>query len=138
MATTVDIDLMNHLNANVSALTTSGTSRNLWSGKLRAAEGRIPQECVFVLATGGFPPQGYADTTSINLRMSGVQVFVRSNPRDFEGGQSLARKVRDALHHATIAGYIDVQAVQAEPIYIEEDEDGLHTWSVNFEATHEE
>ena len=136
MATTPDADVRDHLDTNVAALTT-GT--NLFNSKLRAVGDGIPVEAVFCMASGGPPPEAYLQGgVGDEARFSAVSCFIRSENRDFSGGQDLARTVRDALHHQDISGYHDVRASETEPIYVGEDDDGNHNWTANFELWHEE
>jgi hypothetical protein len=135
MATTPDLDLATYLGTQIGALTL-GT--NLFVGKTRAVGDNIPSKAVFCLATGGPTPQAYMDGTAVEERPSMVQARIRSEPRDFDGGQTLARLVRDTAHHASISGYIDVEAQQAEPFPIGEDAKGHHEWSINFRMLHEQ
>ena len=135
MATTPDADLVTHLDANVGALT-DGT--NLFRGKMRAAGDGCPVDSVFVLSSGGPAPQAYLSGTTVERRYSDVTCYVRSDLGDFEGGQTLARAIRDAAHHADIAGYIDVRALQSEPPYVAERDDEAHVWVVNFQLWHEQ
>jgi hypothetical protein len=135
MATTPDSDLVTYLDAQVGALTI-GT--NLFAGKPRAIKPTVADKAVFVLSSGGPEPQAFCSGTSVEERDSSVSVRVRSDGADFSGGQTLARLVRDTVHHSTIAGYKDVSAQQAEPIYIGEDDDGHHEWSVNVTMKHEQ
>ena len=135
-----DKDVFDSLNTNIAALT-AGT--NLFRGKMQPAERSAsdpgtPAEAVFVLASGGPPQEAYFAPTTLERRFSGVQCRIRSDERDFGGGQTLARSVRDALHHKTLAGYIDVRVLETEPLYIAEDNEGHHEWSVNVELWHEE
>jgi hypothetical protein len=126
-----DIDILTAL-----AAAGIGLSRgiNLFCGPPRAANPpTIPHQAVFVLASGGPEQEAYSDGTTTERRYSAVQVRVRSNPRGFDAGNTLARQVRDALHHRTLTGYLDVRAMQSEPIYIGEDEPGHHEFSVNLE-----
>ena len=135
MATTPALDLATYIGTNVGALTL-GT--NLFVGKVRAKSAQIPSKAVFCLAGGGPAPTAYADGTTTNYRQSAIQVRVRDVPRDFGAGQTLARAVRDAVHQKTIAGYVDVYVEQSEPIYINEDSQGHHEWSINVMMTHEQ
>jgi hypothetical protein len=98
----------------------------------RVAAGGVPAQAVFCLESGGDPPAAYVDGGSgLNLRVHAVQIIVRSNPRDYAGGKSLANSVRNAVHEAPIAGYLDVRVREAQPNYLGEDEKGCHRWSIN-------
>jgi len=134
---TPDADVAGYLDTNLAALTL-GT--NLFQGKERAQrDGVIPHEAVFVLAAGGPRPEAYLlGGAGPELRYPGVQLITRSNPREFATGQTLARSVRDAVHHAPISGYTDAAVAETEPLYLGEDEDGRHRWSSNLELITEE
>jgi hypothetical protein len=138
MATTPDIDIVNALDglSDTGWKLTRGT--NLFEGPSRAPDAQIPHACVFVLATGGAGPQAYADGTTTKLRYSSVQITIRSAPRTFATWQTAARAIRDDLHNVSISGYLDVRAQQSEPVYLGEDEDGHHEWTVNLELVHEQ
>lgn len=134
MPTAPDADVVTKL--ATLATWTSGT--NLFAGPMRAPDANIPHLACFVLASGGPGPQAYADGTTTKLRYSAVQVLLRSAPRAFAAGQTLAREVRDTLHNVTLSGYIDTQALEAEPLYLGEIENGSHLWSMNFTLIHEQ
>lgn len=144
MATTPDMDLATHIGANVGALTL-GT--NVFAGKLmesspKGSSGLYPDKAVACLADAGDPPEAYADGTSTELRPSEVTVLIRSDVRavasSFADGQTLARAVRDAVHHASVSGYIDVAVLSAEPVYRGEDNAGRHQWSIQVRMLHEQ
>ena len=133
MATSPDEDAVTYLDANCSLV----KDTDLFRGKLEPASTDIPHQCVFVVASGGPPPLSYMSST-IKFRYSAIQIFTRSNPRDYPAGLTLARLVRDTLHNAAVSGYVDVRCMESEPIYVEEDENGDHIWSSNFEFWHEQ
>lgn len=132
---TPDVAVAAKLDTDVGALTL-GT--NLFEGKARAPNDQIPHEAVFVLSSGGAPPLAYGGQTSEEMLFPSVQCIVRSNPRDFFGGRTLAKTVHDALHHQALAGYLDVNVQESEPLYLGEDDTGHHEWSLNFELWIEE
>ncbi len=135
MATDPDGDVVDTLSAAIGSLS---KNFNLFRGKVREVSKGVPAEAVFVLATGGPEPEAFESTTIEHYR-SAIQCRIRSAKRTgFSSGQTLARAVRDALHHQPIAGYVDVKALEQEPIYVEEDDAGSHHWSVNLELLHEE
>lgn len=138
MATQPDLDIVNRLDSQVASLT---KNTNLFRSKVRAISGQIPSVAAFCLASGGPPPQGYADGTAINRRYSGVQIRVvalANTDNNFKTGQDLAKECRDAVHHAALSGYIDVRVLETEPIYIGENNDRHHEWSINVELWHEQ
>jgi len=121
----------------LDALWTLARGTNLFSGPVRQQSTSVPHQAVFVLPSGGPAPDAYSDGTVIEMRYSAIQVIVRSNPKDYAGGQVLARQVRDALHHVAVTGYVDIRAMQSEPIYIGPDEADRHLFSVNLEMWRE-
>jgi len=137
MATTPDVDVATRLGAAGIGLTL-GT--NLFAGPVRAyVDGTVPHQSVFCLATGGPPPEPFCgDPTNKDFRRSKVQVRTRSNLEDFDGGQTLTRNTRNAIHKASVVGYVDVEVLESEPNYLGKDEDGHHEWSINVELMHRE
>lgn len=134
MATNPDIDVVDYLDTTLGTLT-KGT--NLFTGRMPAKSANIPSQCVSVLLTGGTRPMGYADGSDTGEHYPSLQVRIRSEPRSFAGGRTLAKSVWDALNWATISGYTEVRCEQAEPIHIGEDGAGHHEWTVNIELIHE-
>lgn len=127
---TPDLDLATHIGTNVAALTL-GT--NLFMGPLRAKNVAIPDQVVFVLNTGGPQPSEFIEGGGTpELYEHSLQVRVRSAPgaSSFEDGQALARTVRDAIHRASISGYIDVWVRSSSPDYIEVDDEDRHEWVI--------
>lgn len=64
-----------------------------------------------------------------------VQVRIRSAPDAYEGGITLARQVRDALHTKAPAGLVMCLSKTSEPLYLGVDEAGRHDFSLNFAVT---
>lgn len=140
MATTPDLDIVNHLNTNVAALT-KGT--NLFYGPVRGQDtpdaSYIPDEAVFVLSSGGPEPNAFLGSINTCEEIfSSLTIRVRSAPDDFDGGQTLARSVRDALHHQTITGYVNVTVREADPAYLGVIDKKLHEWSIGVTCHHYE
>lgn len=136
MATDPDGDVVTYLAAQIGALT---ANTNLFASKEQAAGDGVPHGAVFALASGGPAPEAYIEGgAGDERRWSGVQVMTRSEPREYDAGKTLARLVRDTLHHAAITGYIDVAVNETEPNYLGENEAGNHRWTSNVELFHEE
>lgn len=136
MATTPDTDLVTFIAAGGLGLA-SGT--NLFAGPERDTSDIapiIPAQCVFVLASGGYPPGPIKGTSPQDYDISTVQVTVRSAANDFGGGQTLARNVRNRVHKGIVAGYVLLRVREPEPNYIGIDELGSHTWTLNVEMEH--
>jgi len=109
--------------------------RSLLVGPVRSPDddGGVNHKCVFVLVTAGNqsrPIKGGADE-----RSPSIQITVRSDPpsapRAFRDGQTLARAVYEAVDQSPPAGYCEVRAVSSHPLYIGEDEEGRHEWTIN-------
>lgn len=135
MATAPDTDLAAHLNTQLGAFTL-GT--NLFQGPPRPIDhDNVPAECIFVWVSGG--PQALAFVnggTGQEQRVPTVNVRYRSDRRDFENGQTVARAIRDAIHHAPTAAYIEFTVREADPLYIGQTDDGSHEWSLSVDMEH--
>lgn len=133
---TPDLDIATHLASE--GIGTLGT--DLFCGPVRDADDlgeTYPDECVFVLATGGFEPEpfvGGADAPDI--RRPFVQVRVRSARESFQSGQTTARAVYQATHKIEFAGYMGWLA--SEPTYLGKDNKSRHEWSINVQLVFEE
>lgn len=144
----VDADVLAYLSGKVINCTlqdgstqavtlTQGT--NLFLGPIRMQQGTtVPVLAVFVLATGGPPPEPYFASTTAGTDganqlkyEAGVQVTVRSDPDEYQQGRDLARGIADALNLATISGYIECKLMQAVPVYTGMNSTQNHTLRVN-------
>ncbi len=110
------------------------TNVNLFLGPALGPDDTRPQKSVFVTATGG-PRNDRLCGTTHDYRILTVQVIVRADPSDYDGGQALARACRDAIHCATISGYVDAGVREPDPYYLRTDEDGRHLWTMNVNLT---
>ena len=134
MPTTPDIDVANVLDSALGSLTL-GT--NLFVGLLREKGTGIPHQAVFCLSAGGAPPDAFMyGGSGTEERHSDVKIYVRSNPHDFSGGQTLARSVRDAIHHVVPSGYLESEVQESEPNYLGQQENGEHLWTITTELLH--
>jgi hypothetical protein len=100
-----------------------------------------PAECCWIFPTGGPGPTRFLGETEVEKHYT-MQVRVRGDKQDFDGGLLLARAVSDALHaainDATFAAYLDIIPLQSQPIYLGQDDHGLPEWSQNVEAQFKE
>jgi len=120
--------MVTYLDANVGALT-AGT--NLFEGPVRSVATGIPDEAVFCLATGGPAPEPFIDSGGgIEERVHSLLIRVRSEPGEFNDGQTLARSVRDAAQRAVIGSYLDVYVRECDPAYLGSDDEARHSWSI--------
>jgi len=88
----------------------------------------IPQNAVFIIATGGPAAQPY-----LGISQDYREVFVQVTVRDKTHSQGLAtaRACYAALHRASLSGYVSVLAQQAEPVYNGMSNLGHHVWTLN-------
>lgn len=123
-------DLADHLDSNTTQLTIDS---NLFYGPVRpfsTANPGMPATAVFVLGTGGPPPQRIMGTTAQEVRDAAVQVRVRST--SYQNALALSRTVNGVLQSASPSSYLDVQARQSEPVYLEADERLHYHFSINY------
>jgi len=132
-----DQDIVDALDATTSL--TKGT--DLFMGAVRGFSNLIPYKCVFVTASGGGPTRPIKAGLSgvgIQERHASAQIRIRSDAEAVSGsfsvGQSLAREVFDALHFKPVAGYCEWRAVSSAPLYIGQNEEGQHEWSINLDV----
>jgi hypothetical protein len=126
-------DVATALDADVALSLTLGT--NLFIGKMRAADiGGVPDACVSVMTIGGPPPQDYCQggTHSPQYYQPTLQVMVRSAPRDWAGGDAVARAVFESVNDSPPSAYHGARAQTGAPLYVGEDDEGQHLWSIPF------
>lgn len=136
MATTPDADVASTLDTALATLT-AGTNLFYCPPIGPDAVGLgIPVKCVFVWSSGGAPPEPFVSGgTGTERRYSAVSIRVRSARDDYAGGLTLARSVRDAIHRASISGYITVSVRESDPIWLGATET-CHEWSIGVELWH--
>lgn len=94
---------------------TSGT--NLFRGPVRPVGNGVPAKAVFCLAAGGPAPVPYIDAAAFgDTYYFDVQVRVRGDRESFAATRSLARSIRNALHRASLSGYLSTVVTESEPI----------------------
>ncbi len=128
-------DLATYIDANTSLVL--GT--NLFHGPPKPPGDNIPHEAVFVFPSGGPAPSAFNGETTA-LRESALQIRIRGDKEDnkFKNGLILSRAVRDAVHYASIANYIDVRVEETDPVYLGEDDAGHPEWTVTASMNFEE
>ncbi len=131
-------DVVTQIQALVSGLT-RGT--NLFRGPVRGYSDNIPHQAVFVIETGGLltrPIKAGVLDRVIQERHVSVQIRVRSNPTGSStalvDGRTIAKDVFDALHFNPPDGYCEWRFVSSAPMYLGEDENQHHEWSMNLET----
>jgi len=100
---------------------------NLFTGPFREVSASIPKDCVFVKGLpGGLPERTMGQVDEIRSPLVSVQVRNTS----FNGGDTKVRDIQETLTGVVIAGYLDIATQQSEPLYIGQDNEGLHMWSM--------
>ena len=108
----------------------------VYSGPPRPPENGIPARAVFVFPTGGRKAGNYCGGVTKVERRSSLQIRVRGDQDDWDGGLLLARQVRDAIHHADsdLDAYTSIEVNESEPSPLGKDHQGLPEWSMNVEV----
>lgn len=105
---------------------------NLFRGPMRPAVAGVPTKAVFVAETGGPPPVPYIDAAANGDTWTfEIQVMVRGDRESFAAARTLARSIRDALHRASISGYLSCVALQSGPTSVGFDGNECPLFSVN-------
>lgn len=92
--------------------------------------GTVPNRAVFVRELASSEPRRHHDGTALAGAL--VQVTIRSNAGDYDGGKLLADQVAAALERASLsADYLveGCELTQARPSYMSTDEVGRHRWA---------
>jgi hypothetical protein len=87
----------------------------------------IPHRAIFVLTVGG--PSPFDKFSGTPIQRHNVQVMLRGNVDAFSVAQADAKACRDALHLATIAGYLRCATIQ--PAYLGLDDNEHPLFSLN-------
>ena len=106
---------------------------NLFAGPVRPVSTVIPHRAIFVLTYGG--PAPLDKFSGVSIQRHSVQVMLRGNADAFSVAQADAKACRDALHLATIAGYMRCAAIQ--PSYLGLDDTEHPLFSLNLELWRE-
>lgn len=133
MAQIPPVDLANHLAAAGIGLIPGS---NLFVSPVLPASEGVAQDAVFILGYGGPPPARVLQGgPRQEIRRARVQVRVRS--ASIPAGLERCRAIYNAVESAAPPGYMDVVALQSEPMYLEQDDNGAHHWVLNFELTYQ-
>lgn len=116
-----------------SPLSAYTLATNLFAGPVRPISAVVPHRAIFVLTYGG--PSPLDKFSGVSIQRHSVQVMLRGNPDAFSVAQADAKACRDALHLATIAGYMRCAAIQ--PVYLGLDDTEHPLFSLNLELWHE-
>jgi hypothetical protein len=108
------------------------SGRNLFLGPMLDPSATRPNNSVCVLATGG-ALMARLVSSSQDWRTPTVQVTVRADRSDYDGGIALARACLSACQAPSSmpSGYTDCQVREADVTYIQRDAQGRHLWSFN-------
>jgi len=106
---------------------------DLFHSTMRAPDGIIPINCVFVWGSGGLPPQRtHGDPDEIRRAIVNVQV----RDRKFNAGDTLIRSILDALRGDDIATYLEIKVGDSEPLNLGQDGDGNHIMALSYIMTY--
>lgn len=107
---------------------------NLFSCEPRVGT-QFPAKAVFVWETPGAPPMPYMGTPSLrgSVWYPRVQIRIRGEPDAMSECRITARAVRDALHRATISGYVSVLVNESSPIHLGQGAHGGPEFALNID-----
>lgn len=133
-------DVVTALEAAAIGLT-GGT--NLFKGTEQPFGDGVPNAAAFVIPYGGPAPSAFCGNRVEEEKFQAVQVLYRSDPDDYNGGETMARAILNALHHQTIVrgtggNYTDCYSAQSLPYSLGVDESRRHRWTINVELWHRE
>lgn len=139
---TVESDVVAHLAAEVASLTANQNVRRgpqMPASQNQSVPGAVPEECVFVLLTGGpksvvfngSEPSDSDPTIFKGEDYPTVQVWIRSFPKDYDGGRNLALSVLRAIDRKPPSGYFEAEVFGSAPDFIREDDENRYEWSIN-------
>lgn len=129
-----EFDLATYLNGKTGAVSgvTLTLATNLFMGPERANKVGVPSQAVFVRNAGGLPAMPYFNNSpNGDDRQSSIQIIARSNPNDYGGGSTFARDVFTLVQRASISPYVYVLCRQSDPIYVGQNDQALHQFSIN-------
>lgn len=119
-------DLRDHIGTLIGSLS-AGT--NLFSSKPRAARGDVPQDAVFVYASGGRDPDRSMQEVD-EIRHPIVTVTVRNSRQ--KTGSDLAQSIFNTLRGVPPTGYLDLVCANSQPMDMGYDSDGRHFFNMTF------
>lgn len=134
-------DLANDL-ANVLLDRLAGAPWSLVEGEVRiggpqpqtgnqSAPGAVPDRCVFIIPTGGYPSVAFKDGgAGSSEERPTFKLLIRSPAGDPDAGFDLADGVYGALHHTAPKGFFNLVA-EAPPAQLDEDDQNRTRFVVN-------
>jgi hypothetical protein len=112
---------------------TAGT--NLFMGVIQAPSKQVPIDSTFVGSSPGAAPERFMGEVSEIRR---PMVHIRTRSSSFQTGDTRIRLIQDTMQALSISGYLDVKAVQSEPTYLGQTDEGHHLWVMSHELVNEE
>lgn len=109
--------MRDHLSAAGIGLTT-GT--NLFTGGRRAVGNLIPANAVFIIGAPGLSIRAMGEVEEVIRTI--ITITLRWS--SFAAGDSKMREIHDKIRGKTVAGFLDVLALDGEPIPLGKDGDG--------------
>ena len=116
-----------------AGLGTVGT--DIFIGGMRPPSSTIPKAALFVLPTGGIGPLPLLDGGAADYSRPTVQILIRGDVGAYIVTQTKARDCLAAVQKATMAGYFQVLARNADPLYLGLDDTEHPIFSVNVELS---
>lgn len=96
-----------------------------------SAPGAVPDRCVFIIPTGGYPSVSFKDGGAGSSEEKPTwKLLIRSPAGDPEAGFALADAVYGALHHTAPKGFFNLVA-EAPPAQLDEDDQNRTRFVVN-------
>lgn len=106
---------------------------NLFVGKMRGND-TTPSPSVWLLNTGGPPPEPYLGGSRQGFYRAQVQILVRGPAGDMQTGEQIARDVFELVAQLQLTGYVSTFAQSAQPIWLLEDNAQHDVWVTNVEC----
>lgn len=115
-------------------LTNIGAS-NVFIGLLRGVGTSVPANSLFIAGDAGNVPSRFMGQVT-EVRHPVVHIRIRWGT--FGGGDTIIRVLQDFLQAVTIAGYLDVVAMQSEPVPLGSDNSGNFLWIMSYRMVYED
>lgn len=127
------LDLANHY------ITTLGLvgGEDVFAGEILPPGGGVKDQAVFIMPTGGPPPQITMGPASSDVNTSSVQVMIRGDVQDPGATRAFAETVRAATHKAVIAGYMAVLVNEPKATQMKRDQTDHPRFLFNAEMWHQ-
>lgn len=94
-------------------------------------DAKMPDTCIFMQPAGGPEPEDHFGTNE-SVQEPVIQVRVRVTPDAYLDGVSDAHDIWQILHdERPSSDYSSSTMRQSSPLYLGQDDDGRHEWSIN-------